>query len=107
MMKTKEIEIDVKEIEDRIALRDAILRLEKNKDFQKVIMEEYLKAEAQRLVYLRSDPNIMYGQNGDAQKKHNELMLDGIAAFKFYLHITKLLGDQAEASLKEHENTEE
>lgn len=36
----------------------ALQRLEANRDFQKVIQEGYLKAEAVRLVHLKADPSM-------------------------------------------------
>jgi hypothetical protein len=53
-----ELELNIKEAEDLVSLGKSLERLEKNKDFKKVIQEQYLHNEAVRLVHLKSDGNM-------------------------------------------------
>ena len=76
-----ELELNIKEAKDIVALGDALERLEKNRDFKKVIKEAYLHEEAIRLVHLKADANM---QNERIQQ--NVLRdIDSIGAFAQFL----------------------
>lgn len=91
------IQITIAEAKEKVAARDALLKLSKNKNFRDAILEGYLKDEAIRLTSIsgRSEMKEFREEIQDAIKgiSHFQQWMDGI------LH----QGDMAEASIKEHE----
>ena len=55
----QEIEVSLKAAKETVKLGEALLRLEKNRDFNKLIGERYFQQEASRLVGLLADPEIV------------------------------------------------
>lgn len=53
---TQEIQIELDEAKKKVKLREALDRLERNKDFKLVIDEEFFKQESLRQVSCLSDP---------------------------------------------------
>lgn len=66
------IEIEIEAAKEKIALRDAMLRLEKNRDFKKVFADFFLRDYAVRLVKLRVHPAF---QSEEHQKGTNDYLL--------------------------------
>lgn len=52
----QQIEQNIREAKEILGIHAALVRLESNKDFRKVIKEGYLEREAIRLVHLKADP---------------------------------------------------
>ena len=86
-------------IEPKIQMLEALERLEKNKDFQKVIIDGYLKDEVLRANSLLANPTIK------TQGKRADIMeiLVAISTFGEYLATIKALGNTARYQ-KEHPN---
>jgi len=55
-----QIELNIREAREITDMGEALSRLEKNPDFQKVISQRYLKDEAVRLVHLKAAPNAQH-----------------------------------------------
>lgn len=95
------IERDIQNYKADIKFRDALARLEKNKDFIAVISEGYQKKEALRLVNLRVDPN--------TQAEHSQRNIlrdiDAISALGSYLQHIHQQADIALNSLETSEQT--
>jgi hypothetical protein len=97
MNQIEQIEVSLEDAKQAVALRDAVLRLEKNRDFKKLIEQGYLTEEAVRLTHLLAHPAMA--------ERQDDLITDlkGISAFKAYIHQIMATGNMAEVSLKEHE----
>lgn len=98
----RNIDNDIKVAKDSIALRDALRRLEKNRDFRKVFIEYYGKTFAHELV----------NQRGLAEMRAREQMMeantrkiDGIGEFSAFMRNLMALGANAELDLKQAEAT--
>lgn len=91
------IEVSLQEAKDIVEMRDKAIRLSKNKDFQVVIMEGYLKDEAVRLTSLLGDPDMKDSQD-DIQ---NDLY--AISSFHRYLRKLKMQGDMMEKAVMDLE----
>lgn len=52
----QQIESNIAQAKEIIGVHEALIRLESNRDFRKVIKEGYLEREAIRLVHLKADP---------------------------------------------------
>lgn len=96
--------ISVEELENYIAhlkeqkrLPEALDRLMKNEDFQKIVMNEYLREEAIRSTMLKADPSMADRQ----QQVENALI--GVAQFNQFLQRIRTLGAMAERDLPEAE----
>ena len=61
----QEIELTLEHAKKMVALGTSLERLMNNRDFKKLIREEYLEREAIRLVHLKCDPNM---QSEESQK---------------------------------------
>ena len=78
------IERSIKQARVAVEESNALERLRNNKDFKKVILDNYFKEEAVRLVHLKADPSM---QSVDSQKSIVAQM-DAIGAVsQFLTHI--------------------
>jgi len=94
------VELTIEEAKKMVLMGDRVRRLESNKDFKKIVLEEYFSEEAARLAHLYTDPVMT-----DEQKTmiHNDLV--GLGAFKRFLRYKKMQGDQAKQELVEYQET--
>jgi hypothetical protein len=86
---------------EQVALNNALERLKKNKDFQKIVIEGYFHKEAVRLVSIKCErmnqsPNIQAEIIRD---------IDSIGCFQQYLAGIEVRADLAEGSMSEDEGT--
>ena len=102
MSEMEHIQIHIEEVKHLIALKDALLRLKQNKDFQEVVEKTYLEKEALRLVYARANLNLTEEQRANALS-----MLDGIGHFVCFLDGIIAQGKHFEEELKEYEEAQE
>jgi hypothetical protein len=97
------IEISIKQAQANIALKRALIRLQEDTNFNKLIMEGYFENEAVRLVLLRADPS---QQGTDDQVAINK-SIDAIGFLRQYLVAVNQIGTIAEKAIKEDEQTRE
>ena len=92
----QEIEVTIEELKKAVELRDTVLRLHNNKDFQKIVEEGYFVQEASRILLLKGDPNL-------PADKAAFLEMDGYGpgAFKRYLYTAVQMGNQAEDQIQQ------
>jgi hypothetical protein len=94
------VELSLEEAKKVVAFGEAIKRLEKNRDFQRVIFDGYFGDEAKRLVFLTAEPNLdekaMQGTWSDIR---------GIGALRQFLMNRKVLGDIAAKDVADHAET--
>lgn len=97
----EEIEVNITEAKRIVALGESLRRLENNRDFKRVFIDEYLNKEAVRLVHLKADPNM---QNEDAQRGIL-LQMDAIGAFPAYCRQVEAAAERARAAIEDDEST--
>lgn len=96
-----EVEITIQEAKNAVTTMEALIRLRKNNDFKQVIEEGYLKNEAVRLVWSRSEPG---RQTEELQHEMNK-MIDGVGYLRQYLNSIFRDGNHAQQALTDHEDT--
>lgn len=89
-----------KECEAKIALSDAVIRLNKNKDF-KMLMNDYLETQPARLVQLLGDPSFNFSDKRELNRMEVQEHMIGIARFAEYLRSVHTIAEQAEKTLKD------
>lgn len=97
----QEIEIEIKEAEQRIEMMERVQRLIDSEDWKVVITEEYLKSEPMRIAFLRADAT---QQDPDKQQMWLK-MLDSVGYFRQYLQGILAMGREAQRSLREKKET--
>lgn len=90
-----QIEVTLGDLKNVVSRRDAAIRLSRNPDFKKVILEGYVKDEAVRLTAL-------IGEEGFDQEGVQEC-LRGVAQLQRYIRRIESEGDIAEKSILDHE----
>lgn len=93
----EQIELNMAEAKRFIELRTSLQRLEKNRDFKKLISEYYFKEEAARLVMAKS------AGLDETQQAVIDKMIYGIGSLAKFLDSTMSRGAEAELALKENE----
>lgn len=99
MSEVKELEEHQKDLLHAIHLKDIIVNLEANKDFQE-IMDLYCISECARLTALSTDDNLSDRKRADCIEQAK-----ACAHFAKFLSVTKSIGFDAEdtlAQVKEH-----
>jgi hypothetical protein len=97
------IEITIDEAKRKIARKEALVRLQKNADFNQLIEKGFLEEHAVRQVLLKAHPGM---QADNVQHMLNQ-QITSIGGFKQYLINIYAEGMQAENSLLEDETTRE
>lgn len=91
----EQIELTIQEAEKLVERAAQARRLAKNRDFRLLVIDGYFLNEAARLAHLVSDPGAA---------PHREAImrdLDGVGAFKRYLHTCTQFGDMAAVEIKD------
>lgn len=95
----REIELDIAQADESIALLEDLMKLEKNRSFKKVILEGYFEKEAVRLVHLKADPEFQ------TEERQAELMkaIDAIGSLRNFFRAVYQIGRMAEKAKADHE----
>jgi len=88
----KEIEEQIKELKEITALRDSLTKLEKNKDFQKVIFQTYFDKEPTRLSMIRPSVN-------KENQAHVDDAFKAVGLLKLFFDMVLNKGEQAETEI--------
>lgn len=89
----------------RIAIRDALHRLESNPDFTK-LLEDYTKDEPVRLVALLAEPTFNLTDKKAMHREELHETMIGIARFVEYMRNVYRLADRATKTLEDLRNAE-
>ncbi len=89
-----ELENQKDQLKKLTELRDIAEKLYRNKDFKKLILEEYMINEAARLAQVSGDPNLNKEQKEDAMA-----MAQATGHLKRYLQIVCQMGNHAESEI--------
>lgn len=92
----QEIEESIQESKGVVEFAEALDRLQKNRDFKKVILDGYFREEAIRLVHLKADPAF---QTPDRQQSILS-QIDAIGALHQYFQTTRFLAAQAAKAIE-------
>ena len=96
------VDIQITTAEKLILLRDNFYKLSENKHFKEIILNDYFKEEAARLVMAKSNTNL-----DEAQQRSIDNMITGIGSLSNYFDMIIRRGNEMEVSLKEFEQTRE
>jgi len=93
----QQLESDMEDAKHFIDIKDCTIKLFKNKEFKKVVLDYYFKEEAARLVMAKSS-NL-----NEEQKKMIDSMMYGIGALSNFFDSVLTRGTQAEQAFKDDE----
>jgi len=97
----KEIEMNIKQARELVNLNTALERLEKNRDFKRLIKDEYLHNEAVRLVHLKADSNMQSEQRQSDVTRD----IDAIGSFAQFLNMVGFKAEMAQQAIDACEDT--
>lgn len=97
MNQEQQVELSIKQAEDIKSLGAALNRLSNNRDFKRIIHNEYFKEEASRLVLLLADPQC---QDEAAQKEIHK-QINAIGSFRGFLAKVQQQGAMADEAIRE------
>ena len=95
-----EVEQQLKDARDAMALRDMAVKLSTNREFRKLIIEGFIQTETNRLMVCAGDVRF--------KKEDRDQMMESALAgghLKRYLNYIQMVGDNAERSIPEAEQT--
>lgn len=95
----QQVEVSLEAAQDMVAFGDALLRLEQNRDFQRVILDGYFRDEAARLVMLTGAPNI-----NDASRANVHASIRGVAELRQYLIAKRAMADVARKEVEDYQD---
>jgi len=99
MSDIQDLEQGIKDAEELIGRRQMALKLSENREFRKLILEDFVVTEAARLVQLSADPALNAQQRADALS-----MAQATGHLKRYLSMMIQMGYQAERELPQMQN---
>lgn len=95
----EQVELTIGEAKKNIEKREALLRLTKNKDFNKIIDTGYFMDEATRLVWLKAEPASKDIENDIIRQ------IDAIGSLRQYLRTILTIGEMSERAVMDNEET--
>lgn len=93
----QQVEVTIQQLKEIVEVKNAILRLEQNRDFKKIFLEGYFKEEAARLALLTRTGNPQI----DVQEVFKDI--EAIGGLASYLRNKVSFGMRAEEDLAEHQ----
>jgi hypothetical protein len=102
------VEITIEKAEEQVKMHEALMRLEKNKDFKYLIIEKLLKDCAIEQIHLRASPQLFApGPGAEAAKASIEARMGMIGEFANWCRYTHMEGESAKAAIAGHHDTRE
>ena len=98
----EQLEVEIDQARSIIALSDDINKLYSYKPFKNVILDQYFREEAVRLVALKGDREFQTPERQEAVLRQ----MDGIAALNAFLHRIMMAAQNARDSLDEMQNAQ-
>lgn len=92
----EELEAHIKQLQKRVDLRDMALKLESNRDFKKLILEDFCVAECARYAQASADPQLNADQRADALA-----LAQASGHLRRYLSVIVQMGNRAAADIVE------
>lgn len=100
MSEIQELEAQKKDLQKQVELRDQILKLSENREFRKVVQEEFFLHEAARCARIAGDPGMDEKMRNDAME-----MAKAAGHFQRYLQANIQMGNQAEETIRQIDAT--
>ena len=94
MKQVEALEEQLKNEKLRVERRDAILRLSKNADFRKLIIEDFCRNECARYTHESGDPSLSAEQRADALN-----IAQAAGHLKRFLNVNITMGDVADRTI--------
>lgn len=103
MDQLEQVEISIEEAKKAIALKNTLIKLSHNPDFETLIYKGYFEDESVRLVMGKANPVM------DTSDKQADIIkrIDAIGMLQQYFQAIVMRGDQMERSLADNEQTRE
>lgn len=96
----QEIELNIKQAQEFVALGNSLDRLISSRDFKKIILEGYFEKEAIRLVHLKGDVNMQ-----TAERQASILrQMDSVSGLRDYLEIVSHRANAARKAIEDNES---
>jgi hypothetical protein len=96
-----EVEMSIADAKKAVQRRDAMYRLEKNKDFKALILEGFMEKHAVRQVMLKASPQM---QSPELQAMV-DMQITAIGQFKQFMYGVVVMGNNAEKAMEADEAT--
>lgn len=96
MSQLKNLEKQLEDCKELVTKRDQALKLYKNSDFKKLILDEFCVAECARYAQASADPNLNSDQRADSLA-----IAQAAGHLRRFLSVVVAMGNQAEASVDE------
>lgn len=97
----KTLEENIQRAKELVECGSAMERLRSNRDFKKVVLDGYFKAEAVRLVHLKADP----AMQSDASQASIIRQIDAIGSLSDYFRTVNMAAVQAVRAIQGDEET--
>ena len=95
----QQLELEIEEAKKAVALRDALIKLESNSEFNEIILEAYLREHAINLVHAKGD----FALQKEDQQRRIIQDIDAIGSLRTFLVSIKQQGNMAEQAILEAE----
>lgn len=99
MTQLEEIDKAIEDSKETIETAEALLRLKKNKDFKKVILDNYFVDHVSNLVQIKAN----VGAQDKQSQKYIENQLNAVGHLGQFLEMILATGVNAQESLESHE----
>ncbi len=93
----QEIQLDIDSANETINLDDALTRLCRNSDFKKVILDDYFKEEAARLVEIKAAPQVQ----GPSAQEAILRAIDGIGQLQQHFNKIRVMASTARSAVEQ------
>lgn len=100
MTEIENIQSQIKDLKELVATKDLALKLEKNADFQKLILDEFCEKECARFARMSGDPALSKENREDALA-----LAQAAGHLRRWLSKTVTMGLQAEGDIVDAEET--
>jgi hypothetical protein len=95
-----QLEAHQENLKEFVTLREVALRLANNRDFKRLILDEYIVKEAARLVHMSADPIHTAQEQADALA-----MAQAAGHLKRFLRVTEMRGERAIQDIHDLDDT--
>ena len=102
MSDLEQVDIQINVAEEIINLRDNYYKLSENKYFKEIIINDYFKEEAARLVMAKSNSNL-----DEVQQRSIDNRILGVGGLSNYFDMIVRRGNEMELSMQDYEQTRE
>lgn len=96
MSTVDQLEAQIEQLQELAARRDLALKLEKNREFKKLILDDFCVQECARYAHASADPNLTSEQRADALA-----LAQASGHLRRFLSVVVQMGNQAESEIEQ------